>query len=81
MDDAVKVLIAVLIVVEEAGHSLGQLLMVVGVRDEVVLGATNTLATEQGGGREVAEYLNNDIVCEAGQRIPLVGGLLHFVSV
>jgi len=74
--DAGEVLIAVLIVIEEAGHSLGHQLIV--VRDEAFLGATDTLA-EQGAGGEVAEDLNNDIVREAGQCVPLVGGLLHFV--
>ena len=55
--------------------------MVVVVRDEAVLGATNTFAAEQGAGREAAEDLDNGIVREAGQCIPLVGGLLHFVYV
>ena len=74
-------MIAVLTVVEEAGHSLGQLLMVVGVRDEVFLGVIDTFVAEQGAGGEVAEDLKNDILCEAGQCVPLVGCLLHFVSV
>ena len=52
--DAGVVLMAVLIVIEEAGHSLGQLLMVVGVQDEVFLGTTDTFAAEQGVGGEVA---------------------------
>ena len=81
MDNAGDVLIAVLTVIEEAGHSLGQLLMVVGVRDDVLLGATNTFAVEQGAGGEAKEDLKNDILHEAGQCIPLVGGLLHFISV
>jgi hypothetical protein len=50
--------------------------MVVVVRDEVVLGAT-----DQGVGGEAAEDLNNSIIHEAGQCVPLVGGLLHFVYV
>jgi hypothetical protein len=29
----------------------------------------------------VAEDLENDILREAGQCVPLVGGLLHFISV
>ena len=74
-------MIAVLTVVEEAGHSLGQLLMVVGVRDEVFLGVIDTFVAEQGAGGEVAEDLKNDILCEAGQCVPLIGGLFHFVSV
>jgi len=55
--------------------------MVVLVLDEVVPGATDTFVAEQGAGGEAVEDLNNDIVREAGQCIPLVGGLLHFVYV
>jgi hypothetical protein len=43
--DAGKVSIAVLTIVEEADHSLGQYLTVVG--DEVVLGATDIFTGEQ----------------------------------
>ena len=68
-------------VIEEVGQSLGQHLMVVVVLDEAVPGATNTFAAKEGAGREVAKDLDNDIVCEAGQCVPLVGGLLHFVCV
>ena len=46
--------IALVGVIEEACHSLGQLLMVVGVQDEVFLGTTDTFAAEQGVGGEVA---------------------------
>ena len=53
--------------------------MVVGVQDEVFLGATYTFAGAIG--REAVEDLDNGTVREAGQCIPLVGGLLHFVSV
>jgi hypothetical protein len=53
--DVNEVLITVLTVVEEASHSLGQHLTVVG--DETVLGATDTFVGEQGAGREVAEDL------------------------
>jgi hypothetical protein len=80
-DDASEVLIAVLTIVEEAGHSLGQLPMVVGVRDEVILGVTDTFVAEQGSGGEAVEDLKNDILREAGQCVPLVRGLLHFVIV
>ena len=45
------------------------------------LGAIDTFLVEQGVGEEVVEDLDKDIVHEAGQYIPLVGGLLHFVSV
>ena len=65
--------------IEEAGHSLGLQLMV--GRDEAFLGATDTFAAEQGAGGETVEDLDKDIVHEAGQCIPLVGGILHFVSV
>ena len=51
------------------------------VRDEASLGAIDTFAVEQGVGREAAEDLDNGIVREASQCVPLVGGLLHFVSV
>jgi hypothetical protein len=50
------------------------------VRDEAFLGAIYTFAIEQGAGKEAAEDLNIDMVHEVGQCIPLVGGLLHFVS-
>ena len=53
--------------------------MVVGVQDEVFLGVIDTFAAEQGAGEEVAEDLKNDILREAGQCVPLVGGLLYFV--
>ena len=53
-DDTGEVLIAVLTVVEEASHSLGQLLMVVGVRDEVFLGAIDTFVVEHGASGEAA---------------------------
>ena len=79
--DAGEVSIAVLTVIEEADHSLGQILMVVGVRDEVSPRAIDTFVAEQGAGREAAEDLDNGIVCEDGQGVPLVGGLLHFVYV
>jgi hypothetical protein len=32
-------------------------------------------------GEEVVEDLKNDILCEASQCVPLIRGLLHFVSV
>jgi hypothetical protein len=63
-------------VIEEPSQSPRQHLMVVVVRDEVVLGAT-----DQGVGGEAAEDLDNNIIHEAGQCVPLVGGLLHFVCV
>jgi hypothetical protein len=53
-DDASEVLIAVLTIEEEVGHSLGRLPMVVRVRDEVILGVTDTFVAEQGSGGEAA---------------------------
>ena len=53
--------------------------MVVVVLDEVVLGAIDTFAVEQGAGGEAVEDLDNKIIREASQCVPLVGGLLHFV--
>ena len=47
--DTGEVSIAILTVIEEAGHNLGKILMFVGVRDEVSLGAADTFAAEQGG--------------------------------
>ena len=55
--------------------------MVVVVLDEEVPGATDTFAAEQGVGGEAAEDLNNGIVREASQCVPLVGGLLYFIYV
>ena len=50
-------------------------------QDEASLGAIDTFAAEQGVGGETAEDLNNGIIREAGQCVPLVGGLLHFINV
>jgi ABC-type thiamine transport system substrate-binding protein len=75
-DDAGEVLISVLTVIEEAGHSLGQHLMVVG--DEAILRVTDTFAGEQRAGQEMAENVEKEIVCEASYCVPLVGGHLHF---
>ena len=72
--------IALVSVIEEACQILGQHLMGVVVLDEAVLGATDTFAAEQGASGEAVEDLDNGIVYEAGQCIPLVGGLLHFIS-
>ena len=55
--------------------------MFVFVQDEPVLGATDTFVAEKGVSREVAEDLDNNIIPEASKCIPLVWGLLHFVSV
>ena len=55
--------------------------MVVGGLNEVFLGVTDKFAAEQGADGEVVEDIENDILHEAGQCVPLVGGLLHFISV
>ena len=55
--------------------------MVVVVFDEVVLGAIDIFAAEQGAGGEAAEDLDNGIIHEVGQCVPLLWGLLHFVCV
>ena len=49
------------------------------VQDEASPGVTDTFAVEQGVSGEVAEDLNKDIIHEAGQCVPLVGGLLYFI--
>jgi len=55
--------------------------MVVVVQDEAVVGVIDTFVVEQGVGVEATEDLDNGIIREASQCIPLVGGLLHFVCV
>ena len=64
--DVGVVSMALVDVVEEASHSLGQHLTVVG--DETVLGVDE----------EAAKDLQNNILCEAGQCVPVIGGRLHF---
>jgi len=49
------------------------------VGNEAVLGVTNTFTAEQGVGGEAVEDLENHILCEAGQCVPLAGGL-HFIE-
>jgi hypothetical protein len=44
IDDAGEVAFAFLGAIEESGNNLGQLLLVLNIRDEVVLGAKDTLA-------------------------------------
>ena len=48
--------------IEEADNILRKLLTVIGVRDDVILGATDTLAAAQGLGEEVAEDVGKHIV-------------------
>jgi hypothetical protein len=69
-------LLAILGVIEEAGHSLGQHLTVVG--DEALPGAINTFVGAQGARREVVENIEKEIICEACHCVLLVGGRLHF---
>ena len=40
--------------VEESGENLGQLLTILGSRDEALLGVIDTLAATQGAGSEAA---------------------------
>jgi hypothetical protein len=44
------------------------------VRDEELLGATDTFAAAQGAGREAVKNVKKEIVYEAGHCVPLVGG-------
>ena len=48
--------------IEEANDSLRKLLTVIGVRDDAILGAIDTLVAAQGPGREVTEDVNKHIV-------------------
>ena len=59
--------------IEESGDNLGQLLTVLEFRDEVVLGATNTLAVVQGVGSEALEDEDEDMVFEDGTWFLLLG--------
>jgi len=68
---------AFLVAVEESSKNLGQLLTVHGSQDEAIPGATDTLAAAQGVGSEAAEDEDQDMICEDGLFVPLVGGLLH----
>ena len=71
--DAGEVTFAFLGVIEESGSNLGQLLSVLGVRDEVVPGAADTLAAAQGAGAEAADDEDQDMVCEDAHSLHLVG--------
>jgi hypothetical protein len=51
------------------------------VQDKAFLGVIDTFVAEHGANGEAVEDLEKDIIHEAGQCVPLVGGLLHFVSV
>ena len=60
--DAGEVAFAFLGAIEESGKNLGQLLSVLGVQDEVVLGVADTLAAVQGASGEAAEDEDQDMV-------------------
>ena len=75
--DPGEVAFAFLGAIEEFGNNLGQLLLVLGVQDEVVLGAVDTLAAAQGAGGEAVEDEDQDMVCEDAHSLHLVGDLLH----
>ena len=49
--------------IEESSNNLGQLLSVLGVRDEVVVGAADILVAAQGAGGEAVEDADQDMVC------------------
>ena len=74
--DVGEVAFAFLGAIEESGNNLGQLLLVLGVQDEVVLGAVDTLAAAQGAGGEAAEDEDQDMVYEDAHSLHLIGGLL-----
>ena len=57
-----EVAFAFLGAIEESSNNLGQLLSVLGVRDEVVPGAADTLVAPQGADGEVVEDEYQDMV-------------------
>ena len=61
-DDAGEVVFAFPGTVEESSNNLGQLLTVLGVRDEVVLGAVDTLTAAQGADGGAVEDEDQDMV-------------------
>jgi hypothetical protein len=61
--DVGEVAFAFLGAIEESGNNLGQLISVLGVQDEVVLGAADTLAATQGAGGETAKDEDQEMVC------------------
>ena len=62
--------------VEESDENLGQLLTILGSRYEAIPGAIDTLVSVQGAGGEAAEDEDQDMACEDGHFVPLVGDLL-----
>ena len=76
-DDAGEVAFAFSGVIEESGNNLGQLLLVLNVRDEVVPGTADTLVAAQGAGGGAAEDEDQDLVYEDAHCLHLVADLLH----
>ena len=60
--DASEVAFAFPGAIEESSNNLGQLLLVLGVQDEVVPGEADTLAATQGAGSEAVEDEDQDMV-------------------
>ena len=60
--DAGEVAFAFLGAIEESSNNLRQLLLVLGVRDEVVLGAVDTLTAAQGADGGAVEDEDQDMV-------------------
>jgi hypothetical protein len=77
ISNASEVAFSFLGAIEESGNNLGQLLSVLGVRDEVVPGAADTLAATQGAGGETAEDEDQDMVYEDAHSLHLIRDLLH----
>ncbi len=64
--------------VEEAGQRLRQLLAVLTVGDEVAPGPADALEAAHGADGEAAEDLDDEVVGEAGRRVPPPHGeILH----
>ena len=63
--------------IEESSDNLGQLLMVLGVRDEAVLGVADTFVAAQGASSEAVKDEDQGMVYEDGHSIALVGDLLY----
>ena len=65
--------------IEEADDSLWKLLTLIGVGDDALLGAIDTLVAAQGPSGEVAEDVGKYIIWEAVHYVPHVGGLLDLI--
>jgi hypothetical protein len=73
--EAGKLAFAFPVAIHESGDKLGQLLTVLGFRDEAVPGATHTCSYKDADG-EAVENKDQDIVYEDVYFVPLIGGLL-----